>query len=85
MEVAYISADADARHGLSRHPEIRVEEETMSNVKITDLKETAEVTLAQAANVKGGAAYIKFDGIDGESKDDKHKGDISLTALRPKS
>lgn len=57
----------------------------MSNIKITDLKETTDVTPVEAANVKGGAAYIKFDGIDGESKDDKHKGDISIAALKPKS
>lgn len=59
----------------------------MSNVKITDLKETTEVTTVQAENVKGGAAYIKFDGVDGESKRTDHKGEflMSFSTTTPKS
>ncbi len=59
----------------------------MSTIKITDLNETTEVTTVQAENVKGGAAYIKFDGIDGESKRTDHKGDVlsDFSLPKPKS
>lgn len=59
----------------------------MSTIKITDLNETTEVTTVQAENVKGGAAYIKFDGIDGESKRADHKGEVlmSFSTTTPKS
>lgn len=38
----------------------------MSKININDLKDSSEVTQAQADAVKGGPAYIKFDGVDGE-------------------
>ena len=40
----------------------------MSNITITDLKDSTEVTTAESAEVKGGPAYIKFDGVDGECR-----------------
>ncbi len=57
----------------------------MSNIKITDLKETTEVTTVQAENVKGGGVHINFEGIDGEFKDTDHKGGVSLTISKLKS
>lgn len=50
----------------------------MSNININDLKETTEVTTAQAAEVKGGPAYIKFDGVDGECRDTVPTDSFSL-------
>jgi len=38
----------------------------MSNIKVTDLKDSTEVKATETTDVKGGAGYIKFDGIDGE-------------------
>jgi len=55
-----------------------VEEENMSKITINDLNETTDVTTAQAAEVKGGPAYIKFDGVDGECRDSVPTDSFSL-------
>ena len=39
------------------------------------------VVLALIPTLSQGAAYIKFDGVDGESKDKDHKGWIDLTSV----
>lgn len=53
----------------------------MSTIKIEDLDDAELVTLNDEAQVKGGAAYIKFDGVDGESTRKDHKGEISVLKL----
>ena len=49
-----------------------------------------ELSLTELDAVSGGAQvdyFLKIDGVDGESTDDKHKGEIQLesfSAVRPK-
>lgn len=38
----------------------------MSNIKIQDMQEPVTVNPVEAEQVKGGPAYLKFDGVDGE-------------------
>ncbi|MBX3175860.1 MAG: hypothetical protein KF886_00725 [Candidatus Hydrogenedentes bacterium] len=40
----------------------------MSNIKMQDIQEVMAVNPVEAEQVKGGPAYIKFDGVDGESR-----------------
>ncbi len=43
----------------------------MENIKLVDMHEAKNE--ANFSNVKGGDGYIKFDGVDGETKDRDHK------------
>jgi len=38
---------------------------TMKTIKLNDLNEVAAVSEQDAADVKGGPVYMKFDGVDG--------------------
>ena len=45
-----------------------------------------ELTEHELGQIAGGATvdyFLKIDGVDGESTDDKHKGEIQLTVRRP--
>lgn len=50
----------------------------MSTIQINDLKEHAVVDAKEASDVKGGPAYIKFDGIDGECRSGRPMESLSL-------
>ena len=41
----------------------------MATIKMDDLKTMNEESLLEAAAVKGGAWYAKFDGVDGSATD----------------
>jgi len=45
-----------------------------------------DVTLTEEelSKVSGGAEFLKIGGIDGESTDDKHKGEIELMSRTPR-
>jgi bacteriocin-like protein len=45
-----------------------------------------DVTLTEEelSKVSGGAEFLKIGGIDGESADDKHKGEIELMSRTPR-
>lgn len=40
----------------------------MARIEITDLEKDITISEDEIKHVKGGAAYIKFDGVDGESR-----------------
>ena len=56
----------------------------MARIEITQLPATTNLTDAEQKDVKGGAAvdyYLKIDTIDGESTDDRHKGEIEVLSF----
>jgi hypothetical protein len=47
----------------------------------TDATEvSADVTETELENVVGGSAFLKIDGVEGESTDDKHKDRIHISS-----
>lgn len=44
----------------------------MENIKINDMTEGKNVSEQEMAAVKGGPAYLKLDGVDGEVRDKGH-------------
>ena len=53
----------------------------MSVIKINDLNKDMNVSEQDMKQVVGGAAYIKFDGVDGEATDKDHKKWIDLVSV----
>jgi hypothetical protein len=45
-------------------------------------KTSPALTESELAKVSGGAPFLKIGGIDGESTDDKHKGEIELLSFK---
>lgn len=46
-----------------------------------ELKTQSELTEGELDNVTGGAGYLKYDGVDGESRDKDHKDWINLLSV----
>jgi len=53
----------------------------MSRIKINDLPKDQKIGRDELKRITGGAAYIKFDGIDGESQDKDHKEWIDILSF----
>lgn len=49
-----------------------------------ELKSLAELTEAELDNVTGGAAFVKYDGVDGESRDASHDRWIDVLSIAGK-
>lgn len=46
----------------------------MASINVNDIKEETTINDEEMTTVKGGAGYIKFDGVEGESRGRDHKG-----------
>lgn len=48
---------------------------------VDDLNDSVELVQDQLDQVVGGAGYLKYDGVDGESRDAQHKDWINLLSV----
>ncbi|MBW2092594.1 MAG: type VI secretion system tube protein Hcp [Deltaproteobacteria bacterium] len=53
----------------------------MARLKIKDLPKDQKISKEELKRIRGGAAYIKFDGVDGESQDKDHKDWIDVLSF----
>jgi type VI protein secretion system component Hcp len=58
-----------------------MEEFIMASINVNEMNEELTISNEEMAHVKGGAAYIKFDGVDGESRGKDHKGWSDLATV----